>query len=101
MENGNSYLVGSAYSLGKRTNSFISKSQGVLTINFSSQPNKIKILQWKEEVKSETILEKKVENEKSFQITLPKETGEYIFGICGMWDETHTTSNVFRVAIHP
>ncbi len=99
--NGNSYLVDSAYSLGKKTNSFISKSQGVVTINFSSQPNKIKILQWKEEERAETILEKEIENEKSFQITLPKEAGEYIFEIYGMWDETHNTSNVFRVVIHP
>jgi len=36
---------------------------------------------------------------KNFELALPKEQGEYIFEVFGDWNNTHNTSDIFRVKI--
>jgi len=36
---------------------------------------------------------------KNFELALPKEQSEYIFEVFGDWNNTHNTSDIFRVKI--
>jgi hypothetical protein len=95
---GNSILTERSYSVGQKTSSITATAGSSVEVTFSSKPKLMWVMQWINEgagVKSyETF-----GSEKKYEVTLPKEKGEYIFEVVGVWDETQNTSDIIRIKI--
>lgn len=95
---GNSFIVGSSYKVGKETSIFTAKSGDALTISFSAKPKEMKVILYSNKNTTAKVY-KTFGSEKNYELMLPKEQGEYIFEVSGHWDDTHNTSDIFRVKI--
>jgi len=95
---GNSCIFGSPYDIGKKMNSFIAEPESKINFSFKGKPKSIKVLFWTGYDKS-TIYKNYTNNNNKGEIIVPKKEGEYIMELVGQWDESHTTSHVFKIKV--
>ncbi|MDP4147266.1 MAG: hypothetical protein Q8936_22795 [Bacillota bacterium] len=89
--------AGSPYDVGNRTQIIMANPGETIDINIDSIPKEIQIFKWTGYAQSCNY--EKFINTKSCKVTLPKQSGEYIFEVEGYWDKDNWTSNIFHVQI--
>ncbi len=95
---GSSYETEGEYTVGKNTQNFAAKSGAIIHILIQSKPKSMKIVQILAINKYKEY--KTFTGAKEYVLTLPIESGEYIFNVFANWDTNeHNTATIFRVKI--